>query len=440
MIEAEIVPELALRCTTWELFLGMPIHQAIEIFKRLEGIITNIGVWYSEKSPFDFDILLHLTNDGLKLHFDPRWQRLKLIEITDLSKISLRYLSHHVNATAQAPTLATAINVFGSTKQFSPDEEPGYFRLCYRGLTFLASCAHDMDVVGAAGSEETTSSPSSTLTELGATTSETEEEQLVVRRIFIFSGQNVDEAKVPPQLPASCYHGNIFLERLLVVHANGRTAKLCFDLVCQELSTIPPVEPGLRRFSSCVAFGDSTQASSLSFTFPQNCRPDVLSALGSPSRVYYKTEDKMMIHLPQSYRKVRQQRCDYFYNYFTLGVDILFDARTHRVITFVLHTNQPGEYTFNIYYRCMFEIPLSITSDQGEIKSVVIDPFTKIQSLLEGVINEQPVVIHQEVAARRNPFGVTNAYNYRDLIFEVLPQNGYLASVTIYSLPEEAAS
>ncbi|VDK38304.1 unnamed protein product [Taenia asiatica] len=535
MIEAEIVPEIALRCGTWELFLGMPIHQAIEIFKRLEGVITNIDVWYSEKSPFDFDILLHLTNDGLKLHFDPRWQRLKLIEITDLSKISLRYLSHHVNASAQAPTLATAINVFGSTKQFSPDEEPGYFRLCYRGLTFFASCAHDMDVVGAAGSEETTSSPSSTigsttLTELGAATSETEEEQLVVRRIFIFPGQNVDEAKVPPQIPASCYHGNIFLERLLVVHANERTAKLCFDLVCQELSTIPPVEPGLRRFSSCVAFGDSTQAidpgyvrfkqfnfnagaivlshafnfssTHLLALFPHS--QDVLSALGSPSRVYYKTEDKMMIHLPQSYRKMRQQRCDYFYNYFTLGVDILFDARTHRVVTFVLHTNQPGEYTFNmqvatpVYYRCMFEIPLSITSDQGEIKSVVIDPFVKIQSLLEGVINEQPVVIHQEAAARRNPFGVTNAYNYRDLIFEVslsftcdrvaralgytvlqaivtswwwlevlkwtlsilsedwlevypdavptlmvfqvLPQNGYLASVTIYSLPEKAAS
>nr|CDS21414.1 hypothetical protein EgrG_000182500 [Echinococcus granulosus] len=431
MIEAEIVPELALRCSTWELFLGMPIHQVIEIFKRLEGIISNVDVWYSEKSPFDSDILLHLTNDGLKLHFDPRWQRLKLIEITDLSKISLRYLSQHVNTSAQAPTLATIINVFGSTKQFLPDEEPGYFRLCYRGLTFLAASAHEVDAIGAAGFEGDTSAPpstigSATLTDPGTMTSEAGEEQLVVRRIFIFPGQNVEEAKLPPQLPASCYHGNIFLERLLVVHANGRTVKLCFDLVCQDLSTSPPAEPGLRRFSSCVAFGDSTE--------------DVLSALGSPSRVYYKTEDKMMIHLPQSYRKMRQQRCDYFYNYFTLGVDVLFDARTHRVITFVLHTNQPGEYAFNIYYRCMFEIPLSITSDDGEVKSLVIDPFVKIQSLLEGVINEQPVVIHQETATRRNPFGVTNAYNYRDLIFEVLPQNGYLASVTIYSLPEEATS
>ncbi|EUB60323.1 hypothetical protein EGR_04881 [Echinococcus granulosus] len=178
MIEAEIVPELALRCSTWELFLGMPIHQ----------------------SPFDSDILLHLTNDGLKLHFDPRWQRLKLIEITDLSKISLRYLSQHVNTSAQAPTLATIINVFGSTKQFLPDEEPGYFRLCYRGLTFLAASAHEVDAIGAAGFEGDTSAPpstigSATLTDPGTMTSEAGEEQLVVRRIFIFPGQNVEEAK-----------------------------------------------------------------------------------------------------------------------------------------------------------------------------------------------------------------------------------------------------
>ena len=136
-----------------------------------------------------------------------------------------------------------------------------------------------------------------------------------------------------PQLPANCYHGNVFLERLVVVHAGNRTSKLCLDLISQDISSSPPVEPRLRRFSSCLAFGDSTQ--------------DVLSALGSPSRVFYKTEDKMKIHLPQSYRKKRQQSCDYFYNYFTLGMDILFDGRTHRVIKFVLHTNQPGEYTFN---------------------------------------------------------------------------------------------
>ncbi|VDQ11110.1 unnamed protein product, partial [Trichobilharzia regenti] len=72
-------------------------------------------------------------------------------------------------------------------------------------------------------------------------------------------------------------------------------------------------------------------------------RVDVLSALGSPSRVFYKTEDKMKIHLPQPHRLVQPKKSDYFYNYFSLGLDILFDAQRHEVMKFVLHTNQPGE-------------------------------------------------------------------------------------------------
>lgn len=74
---------------------------------------------------------------------------------------------------------------------------------------------------------------------------------------------------------------------------------------------------------------------------------DVLSALGSPSRVFYKTEDKMRIHLPQLHRLEQHRQSDYFFNYFSLGLDVLFDARTHKVAKFILHTNQPGEYTFN---------------------------------------------------------------------------------------------
>ncbi|KAM3184775.1 hypothetical protein ACTXT7_007676 [Hymenolepis weldensis] len=622
MIEAEIVPELALRSITWELFLGMPIHQVIEIFKRLEGTISSVDLWYSEKSPFNYDILLHLPNDGLKLHFEPMWQRLKLIEITDLTKISLTYLSHQVNASNKPPSLSNIINVFGSTKQLLTDEESGLYRLCYRGLTFLAAPSSSVDVMGAAGLSSNSAIGTLVDTELASTS--VDEEALVVRRVFIFPGpilENVQAVvnisayhmedpgslpgcgvdtfvnvfifevrghsfnlrgadwpmhwliladkeeslndvfisskmsignsflsrlenrrkkfiELPPELPASCYHGNVFLERLNVVHANDRTVKLCFDLVCQDLSSNPLTDPKVHRFSSALTFGDTAQ--------------DVLSALGSPSRVFYKTEDKMSIHLPQTYRQSRQSRCDYFYNYFTLGLDVLFDSRTHRVISFILHTNQPGEYTFNIscssrplcknfywlveclrfgdgllvtvfstytllhrvddterpfklssclqhllfvlgvlvsaqYFRCMFEIPLTIEAADGEAKVVTITPFVKVQSLLNGVLNES-VVIHRETPSRKNPFGPTNAYNYRDLIFEpfqdetflnsdsinslkspckvpdhvtlglwrwkrkrsceykytfcarthVLPQNGSLASVTIYSLPDNA--
>ena len=54
-----------------------------------------------------------------------------------------------------------------------------------------------------------------------------------------------------------------------------------------------------------VLFGDSVQ--------------DVVSAVGAPARVFYKSEDKMKIHSPKAHRKTAAQKSDYFYNYFTLG-------------------------------------------------------------------------------------------------------------------------
>ena len=54
-----------------------------------------------------------------------------------------------------------------------------------------------------------------------------------------------------------------------------------------------------------VLFGDSVQ--------------DVISAIGAPARIFYKSEDKMKIHSPNAHRKAATQKSDYFYNYFTLG-------------------------------------------------------------------------------------------------------------------------
>jgi len=75
---------------------------------------------------------------------------------------------------------------------------------------------------------------------------------------------------------------------------------------------------------------------------------------------------------------------DYFYNYFTRGLDILFDGKvcifhrafaslhgettdngnstcllyfqTHKIKKFVLHTNFPGHADFNSYIKCNFVI------------------------------------------------------------------------------------
>lgn len=48
---------------------------------------------------------------------------------------------------------------------------------------------------------------------------------------------------------------------------------------------------------------------------------DVMSLLGSPSQVFYKSEDKMKIHSPNAHLHVKTpRRSDFFFNYFSLGL------------------------------------------------------------------------------------------------------------------------
>jgi Uncharacterised protein family (UPF0183) len=75
-------------------------------------------------------------------------------------------------------------------------------------------------------------------------------------------------------------------------------------------------------------------------------------------QVFFKAEDKMKIHSPNAHRRVASRRSDFFHNYFSLGVDVLFDAKTQLAKKFVLHTNYPGHYNFNMYHRCEFNVRL----------------------------------------------------------------------------------
>jgi len=130
-----------------------------------------------------------------------------------------------------------------------------------------------------------------------------------------------------------------------------------------------------------IFFGDTTQ--------------DVLSCLGTPDQVYYKKHDKLRIfsknrhqsrsggggartrssgissshqggiNSPQTSSSgpsstsetTSSTSIDYFYNYFGLGIDILFRGDTHQVRKIVLHTNFCGSKDFNVYSRCNFFIP-----------------------------------------------------------------------------------
>jgi hypothetical protein len=55
------------------------------------GTIKGVEISYCDRDPLAFDLSIRLTQDGIKLVFDSLSQRLKVIEIYDLSLVRLKY-------------------------------------------------------------------------------------------------------------------------------------------------------------------------------------------------------------------------------------------------------------------------------------------------------------------------------------------------------------
>lgn len=61
--------------------LGMPLAQVIQILKADCSNLKDVNVIYDEQRPMDkkFDLIVELSQNGLRLLFDPLVQRLKVI-------------------------------------------------------------------------------------------------------------------------------------------------------------------------------------------------------------------------------------------------------------------------------------------------------------------------------------------------------------------------
>uniref|UniRef100_A0A3P9Q143 Phagosome assembly factor 1 n=1 Tax=Poecilia reticulata TaxID=8081 RepID=A0A3P9Q143_POERE len=388
MLDLEVVPERSLGNEQWEFALGMPFSQAISILQKHCRIIKNVQVLYSEQTPLSHDLILNLTQDGIKLLFDATNQRLKVIEVYDLSKVKLKYCGVHFNSQAIVPTIEQIDQSFGATHPGVYNAAEQLFHLNFRGLSF----SFQLDSWNEAPKYEVRMDRFSSIPH-GA----------MVKRMHIYTGNNLQETKAPA-MPLACFMGNIFAECVDVLRDGAGPLGLKLRLLTAGSGLGVMADAKVRYLERSIFFGDSCQ--------------DVLGALGSPHKVFYKSEDKMKIHSPSPHKQVPSKCNDYFFNYFTLGVDILFDSTTHLVKKFVLHTNFPGHYNFNIYHRCDFKIPL----------------WDQIQELL-GHPMEKPVVLHRSSSANNtNPFGSTFCFGLQRMIFEVM-QNNHIASVTLYGAP-----
>ncbi|EDV29033.1 uncharacterized protein TRIADDRAFT_49777 [Trichoplax adhaerens] len=363
MLDLEVIPERSLGCSQWKFIIGMSIYQVIRIIRSQYEIIKEVDFIYDEMKPLESDIIIKLPLDGICFIHEPDTQRLKIIEVYDLDRVKLTYSGSHFNSPTIKPTFEQVTKSFGHTRPGEYDTANRTCTLNFRGLSFVFSGNFKYEPSNKHGVASIQISDSDSIS-----------------RIYIYDGSSLKDTRAPP-IPLDCYLGNCFTDKVEVVTEDGLVQFLKFRLLAESSLKEVHVKEGI------VKFGDTCQ--------------NVTTILGAPCRIFYKPEDKMRIHSPSPRKLSNSQWSDYFFNYFTLGIDILFDGRTHRVKKFILHTNYPGHYNFSTYYRCNFFIKVFNGNDASSTNTV-------------------------------NPFGPTFCYGYQNMIIEVM-ENNHIASVTLFS-------
>nr|CAG4643989.1 EOG090X06XP [Lepidurus arcticus] len=390
----------------------MHFSQAVSIMQSQVIAMKKVHVIYNEQDLLASDLILSLPQDGLRLLFDATFQRLKIIEIFNLRLVKLRYCGNHFNSPTIAPTIDQIDQSFGATHPGVYNSDKQMFALNFRGLCFEfpVEQAPEPRFLRGLGSFQFPSGFSPTAS-----------------RMCIFQGAQLADCKAPP-LPLSCFFAHPYLQNLEVIRDDlaHRTLGLRLAYVCEASAGV--LEPKKQTIFQEIRFGQSGQ--------------DILSALGNPSRIFYKDDDKMRIHSPQPHRRIPGAYSDYFFNYFTLGLDLLFDGYSHLLKKIVLHTNYPGHYNFNMYHRCEFQLGLpedKVMPDMGHLvdftqPTIMVTAYSRWDSIVEKLKpSESPIVLKRASSTNTvNPFGSTLCYGYQDMIFEVM-SNNCIASVTFYS-------
>ncbi|XP_014290960.1 PHAF1 protein CG7083 isoform X1 [Halyomorpha halys] len=390
MLELELIPEKSLASDQWEFTLGMHFSQAVMIIQSQVGVIRGVQVIYSDSNPLSKDLEINLSQDGIRLRFDPISQRLKIIEIYNLKLVKLKYSGIVFNSEEVYPTMEQIEHSFGATLPglYNPNSE--MYVVYFRGVSFYFPASKYQSPTG----HRPLGSPVAVL-------------------VSIHPGSCESNVETPP-LPLNFCLGEVYLSGLLLLEDLGLRLHLYTG------GTSRPLEGRKETITCQIHLGDMPQ--------------EVVSRLGSPGSIFYKSEDKMKIH---SVRRLAEAvgRTDYFYNYFSLGIDILFDGRTHEAKKFILHTNYPGHYNFNMYHRCEFliNLPVERGTEHLESPNIQVTAYTKWETICEHLnASPKPVVLNRASSINtKNFFGPTLCYGYRDFIFEVMP-NQHIASVTIY--------
>ncbi|KAE8707117.1 UPF0183 protein [Hibiscus syriacus] len=304
----------------------------------------------------------------------------------DIKRLQMRYATSLIGGPSTLATFVAVYALFGPTYPGTYDKDRGIYALFYPGLSFAfpipsqySDCCHDGEAELPLEFPDGTTPVTCRVSIYDSSTG---------KKVGV--GSLMDKAPAPP-LPT----GSLYMEE---VHAK-LGEELFFTVGGQH-----------------IPFGASPQ--------------DFWSELGRPCGIHQKQVDQMVIHSASDPRPRTTLCADYFYNYFTRGLDILFDGQAHKVKKFVLHTNYPGHADFNSFIKCNFVIIVwGSFPDVNNYKNR-ITPSTKWEQVKE-ILGDCGRAAIQTQGSTSNPFGSTFVYGYQNAAFEVM-KNGYIATVTLF--------
>ncbi|KAL4426708.1 hypothetical protein ABPG77_004764 [Micractinium sp. CCAP 211/92] len=270
------------------------------------------------------DLALGLPEHGMHLLFEGTQQRLRLIEVYDITRLQVRYGGHTFGGAAQPPAFGRVSEAFGPTYPGEP--EGGLFPLQYPGVLFLfplgaagpGSSGHPGGLAQAAADVRHGGSGDRPAAGLPVPLS-TPAARILVHHGAAASVAAARAAPPPPLAPGSPYW--------------------------QQVEAVPGQGLLVGAAGQLLRFGDSPQ--------------DVVAELGPPSSTHRKPGGPGAPAVTSGAGvppAVAAAAPDYYLSYCHLGLDVLFCGATHRLKKLVLHANQPGHPDFGLYSRCNFRV------------------------------------------------------------------------------------
>lgn len=382
----------------------------VQVLEKFYHAIGPVSVRINKTTAID----LKIPGQNVILSFDYSTQRLHKITLQQVQKSVLKYRSVNFSSPAQAllPRLQEIDASFGATRpgQITKD---GLYVLTYPGINFTFPLPNNSSKI---------------------------HNNLVCDEIQIFLNNTTNNIKNTSDTLLLSTKSNYALESLVISQTNeGDEQKTKQTRVITSETSDESVTNRLRNYSYRFEFTLlhqnklTHQRQTITRSVRLNdCCQNVQSELGSPDNVFFKSEKQKQFGAPDTIAT------DFFFNYFKLGVDFLFDGRTKRLKKAMLHTCHPEHQDFGKKYSpCIFSLSRPDSKNSINFSSTLTDLMKSIKSLAEPIMvsrNNSCQTMLDELSSITGS-NKSSSFVYHSRLYSELYEvtaDGRLAMLTLY--------